>query len=132
MFEEQPQQQDSFIHTIRIGLAIVLLALAIPLGIWVLSLVNASINGEKTPAIVAKILPDPNIPAEINTPSGKVEFPKPFFGIMSYFIFYLFLIIPTTFAIAMLKGSISLLSPDLTKQFRRLVDTLSKSPPPKP
>jgi len=33
MFEEQPQQQDSVIHTVRIGMAFILLALAVPLGI---------------------------------------------------------------------------------------------------
>jgi hypothetical protein len=131
MFEEQPEQAGSTIHTVRIGMAFIFLALAVPLGIWVLSLVNDSINDTKTPAIVQKIVPDQNTPAQITTPSGKFEFPKPFFNGFSYFILYLFLLIPTTITIALLKGSVSLLSPDLARQFRRLIDSFAKINTPK-
>jgi hypothetical protein len=131
MFEEQSEQTGSTIHTVRIGMAFIFLALAVPLGIWVLNLVSDSINDTKTPAIVQKILPDTNSPAEITTPAGKFEFPKPFFSGLSYFILYLFLLIPTTITIALVKGSVSLLSPDMTRQFRRLIDSFAKINPPK-
>jgi len=126
MFEEQPEHAGSAISTVRIGMAFIFLALAVPVGIWVLSLVNDSINDTKTPAIVQKIVPDQNTPAQITTPGGKFEFPKPFFTGLSYFILYLFLLIPTTITIALVKGSVSLLSPDLTRQFRRLIDSFAK------
>ena len=126
MFEEQSEQTGSTIHTVRIGMAFIFLALAVPLGIWVLNVVSDSIFDTKTPAIVQKIVPDQNTPAEITTPAGKFEIPKPLFNGLSYFILYLFLLIPTTITIALVKGSVSLLSPDMTRQFRRLIDSFAK------
>jgi hypothetical protein len=131
MFEEQSEQAGSAIHTVRIGIAIIFLALAVPLGIWVLTIVSESIYATKSPAILQKIVPDQNASAEITTPAGKFEMPKPLFNVLSYFILYLFLIIPMTFTIVLLKGSVSLLSPDLTRQFRRLIDAFAKINTPK-
>jgi hypothetical protein len=131
MFNEQPQQETSSISTVRIGLAIIFLALAVPLGIWVLGVVNESINDTKAPAILKKISPDDIASCDINTPAGRFELPKPVFTGLSYFILYLFLLIPTTIAIALLKGSVSLLNPDLTRQLQRLVESIRKSVIPK-
>jgi hypothetical protein len=131
MFEEQSQQEASSITTVRTGLAIVFIALAIPLGIWVLTIVNASINGTQTPAIVQKIVPATGISCDINTPAGRFELPKPMFTGMSYFILYLFLLIPTAIAIALIKGSVALLNPDLKRQFRQFTDSIRKSFTPK-
>jgi hypothetical protein len=131
MFEEQPQQEASSITTVRTGLAIIFIALAIPLGIWVLTIINASINNAKTPAIVQKIVPAMGISCDINTPAGRFELPKPMFTGMSYFILYLFLLIPTAIAIALIKGSVALLNPDLKRQFRQFTDSIRKSFTPK-
>jgi hypothetical protein len=127
MFEEQPQQEVSSLSTVRIGLAVIFIVLAIPLGIWVLTLVNASINDTNTPAIVQKIVPAAGVSCDINTPAGKFELPKPVFTGLSYFILYLFLLIPTTIAIALIKGSVALLSPDLKHQLRQLTEYIKKS-----
>ena len=126
MFEDQPQQEAS-LSTVRIALAIIFIVLAIPLGIWVLTIVNASINDTKTPAIVEKVAPASNSDYYINTPSGKFELPKPLFTGLSYFILYLFLFIPTLIAIALIKGSVALLSPDLKHQLRQLTEYIKKS-----
>ena len=131
MFEEQPQQETSSLSTVRIGLAIIFIALAIPLGIWVLTIVNASINNTNTPAIVQKIVPAAGVSCDINTPAGRFELPKPMFAGMSYFILYLFLLIPTTIAIALIKGSVALLNPDLKRQLRQLTESIRKSFTPK-
>jgi hypothetical protein len=130
MFDEQPQQETSS-STVRTGLAIIFIALAIPLGIWVLTIVNASINDTKTPAIVQKIVPETGISCDINTPAGRFELPKPVFNGLSYFILYLFLLIPTTIAITLIKGSVALLNPDLKRQLRQLTESIRKSITPK-
>ena len=131
MFEDQSEQEVSSIATARIGLAIIFVVLAIPLGVWVLTTVNASIHGTNTPAIVQKIVPATGISCDINTPAGKFELPKPLFAGMSYFILYLFLLIPTAIAIALIKGSVALLNPDLKRQIRQLTETIRKSYAPK-
>ena len=131
MFEEQPQQEASSIATIRIGLAIIFIAIAIPLGIWVLTMVNASINDTNTPAIVQKIVPAAGVSCDVNTPTGKFELPKPVFTGLSYFILYLFLLIPTTIAIALIKGSVALLNPDSKRQLRQLTESIRKATAPK-
>ncbi len=112
-------------------LAIIFIVLAIPLGIWVLTIVNDSIHGTNTPAIVEKIVPATGISCDINTPAGKFELPKPLFAGMSYFILYLFLLIPTAIAIALIKGSVALLNPGLKSQIRQLTETIRKSYAPK-
>ena len=131
MFEEQPQQEASSIATVRVMLAIIFIAMAIPLGIWVLTIVNASINNTNTPAIVQKIVPATGTSCDINTPSGKFELPKPMFTGLSYFILYLFLFIPTTIAIALIKGSVAMLNPDLKRLLRQLTESIRKSTAPK-
>jgi hypothetical protein len=131
MFEEQPQQEVSSITTARIGLAIIFVVLAIPLGVWVLTTVNASIHDTNTPAIVQKIVPATGISCDINTPAGKFELPKPMFAGMSYFILYLFLLIPTAIAIALIKGSVALLNPDLKRQLHQFTESIRKSFTPK-
>lgn len=131
MFEGQSEQEASSVTTVRIGLAIIFIVLAIPLGIWVLTTVNASIHDTNTPAIVQKIVPATGVSCDINTPAGKFEIPKPMFAGMSYFILYLFLLIPTTIAIALIKGSVALLNPDLKRQLRQLTESIRKSVAPK-
>jgi len=128
MFEEQTQPQ---ITTVRIGLAIVLVALAIPLGIWVLTIVNGTISDTKSPAILQKINSIADKPVYINTPAGKTELPPQLFTVLSYMVLCFFLFIPTTIAMALLKGSISLLRPDLTYQLRRLIESVTKTTAPK-
>jgi hypothetical protein len=132
MFEEQPQQETSSLSTVRIGLAIIFIALAIPLGIWVLSMVNDSIHGKNTPAIVEKIVPATGIFFDMNTPTAKFELPKPFFTGLSYFVLYLFLLIPTTITIALIKGSAMMLNPSLKSQIRQLTETIKRSCASKP
>ena len=131
MFESQSEQEVSSVTTARIGLAMFFIVLAIPLGIWVLTIVNASIHDTNTPAIVQKIVPATGISCDINTPAGKFELPKPMFAGMSYFILYLFLLIPTAIAIALIKGSVALLNPDLKRQLRQLTESIRKSSVPK-
>ena len=131
MFEEQSQQEPSSITGFRVVLAIIFIALAIPLGIWVLTMVNDSIHGTNTPAIVEKIVPAMGISCDVNTPNGKIELPKQLFAGMPYFILYLFLLIPTTMAIALIKGSVALLNPGLKSQIRQLTETIKKSYAPK-
>ncbi len=131
MFEGQSEQEASSVITARIGLAIIFVVLAILLGIWVLTTVNESIHDTNTPAIVQKIVPATGISCDINTPAGKFELPKPMFAGMSYFILYLFLLIPTAIAIALIKGSVALLNPDLKRQFRQLTESIRKSIAPK-
>jgi hypothetical protein len=132
MFEEQPQQEPSSITGFRVVLAIIFIAMAIPLGVWVLAIVNDTIHGTNTPAIVEKIIPATGISYDINTPTGKLELPKPLFTGMPYFILYLFLLIPTTMAIALIKGSVALLNPSLKSQIRQLTETIKKSYAQKP
>jgi len=50
---------------------------------------------------------------------------------MSYFILYLFLLIPTKIAIAIIKGSVAILNPDLKRQLRQLTESIRKSIAPK-
>jgi hypothetical protein len=131
MFEGQSEQEASSITGLRVGLAIIFIVLAIPLGVWVLTIVNDSIHGTNTPAIVEKIVPAVGISYDVNTPTGKLELPKPLFAGMPYFILYLFLLIPTTMAIALIKGSVALLNPGLKSQIRQLTETIKKSYAPK-
>ena len=131
MFEDQSEQEVSSIATVRIALAITFIVLAIFLGVWVLTIVNASIHDTNTPAIVQKIVPATGISCDINTPAGKFEMPKAMFAGMSYFILYLFLLIPTAITIALIKGSAAMLNPDLKRQLRQLTDSIRKSTVPK-
>ncbi|MGD0552954.1 MAG: hypothetical protein ABSB25_09930 [Sedimentisphaerales bacterium] len=131
MLEGQSEQEVSSITTVRIGLAVIFIVLAIPLGLWVLTIVNTSIHDTNTPAIVQKIVPATGISCDINTPAGKFELPKPMFTGMSYFILYLFLLIPTAITIALIKGSAVLLNPDLKRQLRQLTESIRKSIAPK-
>jgi hypothetical protein len=131
MFEGQSEQEASSITGLRVGLAIIFIVLAIPLGVWVLTIVNDSIHGTNTPAIVEKIIPAMGISCDVNTPNGKIELPKQLFAGMPYFILYLFLLIPTTMAIALIKGSVALLNPGLKSQIRQLTETIKKSYAPK-
>jgi hypothetical protein len=112
-------------------MAIVLLALAIPLGVWVLAIVNDTIHDTKAPAILQKLCPDGAKQIDIDTPSGKVVLPPQLFPILSYMVLVFLLMIPTSIAMVLLKGSISLLRPDLTYQIRRLIDSIAKSAAPK-
>ena len=127
MFDDQSQQEASSITTLRIMLAILFIVLAIPLGIGVLIIVNDSIHGTNTPAIVEKMIPAMGISTDVNTPNGKFELPKQLFTGMPYFILYLFLLIPTSIAIALIKGSVALLNPSLKSQIRQLTETIKKS-----
>jgi hypothetical protein len=131
MFEEQPQQEPSSITGLRMSLAIVFIVLAIPLGVWVLTMVNSTIHDSGTPTIIEKIVPATGVSCDMNTPAGKFELPRPVFSGLSYFILYLFLLIPTTIIIALIKGSVALLSPDLKQQFRQLSESIKKSIPQK-
>ncbi len=131
MFDEQSQQEPSSITGARVGLAIIFIVLAIPLGIWVLTTVNASIHDTNTPAIVQKIVPATGISCDMNTPAGKFELPKPMFTGLSYFILYLFLLIPTAIVIALIKGSVALLNPDLKRQLHQFTESIRKSIAPK-
>jgi hypothetical protein len=131
MFEDQSQQEASSIATLRIGLAVLFIVIAIPLGLWVLSMVNDSIHGVNTPALVEKIAPAAGFSCDVNTPNGKIELPKQLFTGMPYFILYLFLLIPTTIAIALIKGSVALLNPGAKNQIRQLTETIKKSYTPK-
>jgi hypothetical protein len=131
MFEDQSEQEVSSMTTVRIAMAMIFIVLAIPLGLWVLSIVNTSIHDTNMPAIVEKIVPAMGISCDINTPAGKFELPKPMFAGMSYFILYLFLLIPTGIAIALIKGSVALLNPDLKRQLRQLTESIRKSTAPK-
>jgi hypothetical protein len=131
MFEEQSQQTTYPTTTIRIGVAIILLAFAVPLGIWVLKTVNTTINDTEKPAILQKICPEDTKTFDINTPAGRFELPKPAFTALSYFILYLFLIIPTAITLVLLKSGVALLNPDLTRQLRRFIDSIRKAVPPK-
>jgi hypothetical protein len=131
MFEDQPQQEPSSITGLRVGLAIIFIALAIPLGIWVLNMVNDSIHGTNTPAIVEKMIPAEGFTCDINTPTGKINLPKPLLAGMPYFVLYLFLLIPTTIAIALIKGSVALLKPDLKRELYQLTETIRKATAPK-
>jgi hypothetical protein len=131
MFEEQPQQEASPITGLRMGLAVIFIILAIPLGLWVLTIVNDSIHSTNTPAIVQKIVPATGVSCDINTPAGKFELPKPMFAGMSYFILYLFLLIPTAITIALIKGSVALLHPDLKRQLHQFTESIRKSITPK-
>ena len=127
MFEEQSQQEPSSITGVRVGLAIIFMAFALPLGIWVLIIVNNSIHGTNTPAIIETIVPATGVSCDVNTPTGRFELPKPVFTGLSYFILYLFLLIPTTIVIALIKGSVAILNPDLRKQLRQFTDSIKKS-----
>lgn len=132
MFEEQSQQTGSPGSTARTFIAIVLLALAIPLGIWVLTIVHATIRDTEKPALLQKIYPDEDKPVTINTPNGKIELPSQVFKGFSYMVLFMFLLIPTSIATALLKGGITLLKPDLTtKMMRGLVESIVKIQTPK-
>jgi hypothetical protein len=131
MFEDQSQQSELPVATARIGIAIVLFALAVPLGIWVLTIVNGTINDTKSPVILQKINSSVDTPVYINTPAGKTELPPQLFTVLSYMVLVFFLMIPTTITMALLKGGISLLRPDLTYQLRRLIESVTKTTAPK-
>lgn len=131
MFEDQSEQEASSVTTVRTGLAVIFIVLAVLLGIWVLTIVHTSIYDTNTPAIVQKIVPATGVSCDINTPAGKFELPKPMFAGMSYFILYLFLLIPTGITIALIKGSVALLNPDLKRQLRQLTESIRKSVAPK-
>ena len=128
MFEEQSNPQ---ITTVRITVAVVLLALAVILGIWVLTVVSSTITDTKKPAILQKICPDDAKPIDINTPAGRFELPVQAFRGFSYMILFLFLMIPMTITLALLKGGVSLLISDVSKQLRQLIESISKPGVPK-
>jgi hypothetical protein len=129
MFEEQSNQQTA---TVRTTVGIIFLALAIALGVWVLTIVNTTIHDTKSPAILQKICSEEGKTIDINTPGGKIELPAQAFKGFSYMVLFAFLLIPTSIAVALLKGCVSLLKPDLTtKMMRGLVETLVKIQAPK-
>jgi hypothetical protein len=132
MFEEQSQQISSSGSPARTLIAIILLALAIPLGIRVLTIVSATIKDTDRPAILQKVYPDEDKPVTINTPTGKIELPPQVFMGFSYMVLFMFLLIPTSIAMALLKGGITLLKPDMAiKMMRGLVESLVKIQAPK-
>jgi len=124
MFDEQGQPQ---LTSARVTLSIVFIILAVIIGAWLLNVVKDTIIDGKKPIIISAICPDDTKPFEINTPQGKYELPKPVFTAMAYFIFYLFLIIPMTIALALLKGGIALLNPDSTKRMKAFFEDLKKN-----
>jgi hypothetical protein len=131
MFEEQSFETNSPILTMRIILAVIFIALAVMLGVWVLKIVNTTINDTKTPAIVQKIIPTETNPVDINTPAGRFELPKQAFNVMAYCVLFFFLMIPTSIAVALIKGSVSLLVSDPSRQLHQLAEAIRKSIPPK-
>jgi hypothetical protein len=129
MFDEQGQPQ---LTSARVTLAIVFIILAVIIGVWLLNMVKLTVVDGQKPVMLQIIAPDDTKPFEINTPQGKFELPKPAFTAMAYFILYIFLIIPMTIALALLKGGIALLNPDSTKRMRDFIDTIKKNmAPPK-
>ena len=130
MFEEQPQQTTYPATSVRTGIAITFLVLAVPLCVWVLTIVKTTIDDTKTPAILQKICSEDTKSFVINTPNGRVELPPQVFKGFPYMILFMFLLIPTSIAIALLKGGVALLNPNLTRQLRQLVNSLQKTVPP--
>ncbi|MBN2018941.1 MAG: hypothetical protein JW749_01810 [Sedimentisphaerales bacterium] len=126
MFEQQQQQESA---TIKMGIAIALIILAVPLGIWVLTTVNGIINGPESPAIIQKIIPDTGDVVSVNTPAGRVEMPRQIFIVTAYTVLFLFLLIPTKIATVLLTAGISLLKPDMSKQLQKYVEAQTKQPP---
>ena len=134
MFGEQSQQTGPSVSSVRIFIGIVLLILAIILGIWVLTIVSATIKDKEAerPALVQKIYPNEDKPIDINTPTGKIELPGQFFRGLSYMILFVFLLIPTSIAVALLKGCVALLKPELTTgTIRKLIESVEKIKPQK-
>jgi len=131
MFEDPSQPMQSSISTARIILAVILFALAVVLGVWVLTIVNETITDTKHPAMLQKICPEDTKPFDINTPAGRFELPKPAFTALAYFVLYLFLIIPMSITLVLIKGGVSLLSPDSTRQMRQLIDAIRRNIAPK-
>lgn len=130
MFEEQSQQTTYPAASVRTGIAITFLVLAVPLCVWVLTIVKTTIDDTKTPAILQKICSEDTKSFVINTPNGRVELPPQVFKGFPYMILFMFLLIPTSIAIALLKGGVALLNPNLTRQLRQLVNSLQKTVPP--
>lgn len=127
MFDDHSQQTGQSGSQARIYIGVVLLILAIILGVWVLTIVSGTIKGTDSPAILQKIYPEEDKPFTINTPSGKIELPAQFFRGLSYMILFVFLLIPTSIAIALLKGSVTLLKPELTAgTIRKLIESVEK------
>ncbi len=131
MFEDQ-SQQESAPFTTRTVIAVILLALAVALGVWVLTLVNTAITDEKNFALLDKIISGASGPAAVETPFGKFQMPKEVLTGLAYFILFLFILIPTKITMYLLTGGVSLLKPDLTKSLRRLIESIKQAPPPNP
>jgi hypothetical protein len=93
--------------------------------------VKATIDGTGEPAILQKICPENAKSFEINTPNGRVELPPQLLRGFPYMVLFVFLLIPMSIAVALLKGGVALLNPNLTKQLRQVVDSLQKLSPPK-
>ena len=130
MFDDHSQQTGPSGSSVRRFVAVALLALAVILGVWVFTIVSGTIKDTDSPAILQKVYPDEDKPLTINTPSGKIEFPAQFFKGLSYMILFLFLMIPTSIAIALLKGSVTLLKPELTAAtIHRLIESFEKIKP---
>ena len=110
--------------SIKTILAIVLIALAVVVGAWVLTTVNTVINSDNTPVIIEKLSPAQDI--SINTPAGQFTIPNEAFTTAAYIVLGLFLLIPTFIALKLLSGAISLLKPDATKQLKTLVASLKQ------
>jgi hypothetical protein len=130
MFEEQPQQTTYFAASLRTGIAITFFILAVPLGVWVLTTVKTTLDNTKTPAILQKICSEDTKSFIINTPNGRVELPPQVFKGFPYMILFMFLLIPTSITVALLKGGVALLNPNLTRQLRQLINSLQKPFPP--
>ncbi len=130
MFEEQSQQTTYPTNSVRTGIAITFFVLAVPLGVWVLTTVKTTIDNTKTPAILQKICSEDTKSFVINTPNGRVELPPQVFKGFPYMILFMFLLIPTSIVIALLKGGVALLNPSMTRQLRQLINSLQKTVPP--
>lgn len=130
MFEEQSQQTTYLATSLRTGIAITFFILAVPLSVWVLTTVKATVDGTKTPAVLQKICSEDTKSFVINTPNGRVELPPQVFKGFPYMVLFMFLLIPTSIAIALLKGGVALLNPNLTRQLRQLINSLQKPFPP--
>lgn len=126
MFEEQSQQATCPANSVRTGIAITFFILAVPLAVWVLTTVKATIDDTKTPAILQKICSEDAKSFVINTPNGRVELPPQLLRGFPYMVLFLFLLIPMSITVALLKGGVALLNPNLTKQLRQVVDSLQK------
>ena len=109
---------------VRVVAGMLLVAVALALGSWLVFSVIGLLQAESLPPLV-KLL-QPKEPIQMAMPQGKVNFPAELFAMSGYAVVCVVYAIVASLTGHLLKGGVSLLQPEQNDLLRRLVTRLEK------